>query len=105
MGLKESKIYQLILIILMTIISAACIIPFVLLIASSFTDQNQIIQHGYNFYPKIFSMSAYSYLGQHFDTIFHAYGITVFITIFGTATSLAVSSLLAYALSRRDLPL
>src|SRR5690606_39218586 len=34
-----------------------------------------------------------------------AYGVTIFITVVGTVVSLAMTSMLAYPISRRDLPL
>nr|WP_275422575.1 carbohydrate ABC transporter permease [Paenibacillus mucilaginosus] len=84
--------------------SLTCFVPFVLLTMSSITDEQSILQHGYSFFPKDFSFEAYEYLWQQSSLIFNAYGITVLITVVGTAASLLITSLLAYPLSRRDLP-
>ncbi|WP_372631590.1 carbohydrate ABC transporter permease [Cohnella sp.] len=84
--------------------SLACILPFVLLFISSITDDKAIVRDGYSFFPSEFSFGAYEYLWKNSDTILHAYGITILITVVGTVTSLAITSLLAYPLSRRDLP-
>ncbi len=86
-------------------ISLACIIPFILLIVSSFSSEQSILQNGYSFFPEQFSLKAYEYLWTHWDELGRAYSITILITVFGTAASLAMTSMLAYPMSRSDLPL
>ncbi|MDQ0060550.1 carbohydrate ABC transporter permease [Paenibacillus harenae] len=85
--------------------SIACIIPFILLIVSSISSESSIIQNGYSFFPQQFSLKAYEYLWAHWSELGRAYGITVFVTVFGTAASLAMTSMLAYPMSRSDIPL
>jgi len=89
---------------ILILFSLSCLLPFVLLAMSSVTDEQAILQHGYSFFPKVFSGAAYEYLWQQSSLIFNAYGITILITVVGTAVSLLVTSLLAYPLSRRDMP-
>ncbi|OMC72497.1 sugar ABC transporter permease [Paenibacillus sp. FSL H7-0326] len=84
--------------------SLFCLIPFVLLISASFTDQEEIIAHGYSFIPRDFSIDAYTYLLDRGSDIARAYGITIFVTVVGTAASVAISALLAYPLSRSVTP-
>lgn len=88
----------------MFLFAAVCLIPFLLLISASFTDQNAITAHGYSFIPQVFSTSAYEYLLNRGSDIARAYGVTVFVTVFGTAVGLAITTLLAYPLSRRETP-
>lgn len=101
----ESKSYQWIASIIMMTLSITCIIPFVLLIMSSVASEESIIQYGYSFFPAEFSLKAYEYLWNHALELGRAYGITVFITVFGTAVSLTITSMLAYPMSRSDMPL
>ncbi|MGO4370416.1 carbohydrate ABC transporter permease [Paenibacillus sp. 2TAB19] len=88
----------------MFLFAAVCLIPFLLLISASLTDQNAITAHGYSFIPQVFSTSAYEYLLDRGSDIARAYGITVFVTVFGTVVGLAITILLAYPLSRRETP-
>ncbi|WP_263364279.1 carbohydrate ABC transporter permease [Paenibacillus sp. UASWS1643] len=90
--------------IILMLLSLGCIIPFLLLVISSLTDEQSIIQNGYSFFPQEFSFAAYEYIWQQSSLIFNAYGITVFVTVFGTLSSLLITSMLAYPLSRPDLP-
>lgn len=85
--------------------SVACIIPFLLLIMSSISSEDSIIMNGYSFWPDQFSLKAYNYLWDHWGELGHAYGVTIFITVFGTAASLAMTSMLAYPMSRQDIPM
>lgn len=90
--------------ILMIILCACCVLPFILLLSASFSDEVELVRTGYRFWPKIFSLDAYIYLWKQAYQIGRAYGITILITIVGTAISLIITSLLAYPLSREDLP-
>lgn len=82
--------------------SLICIIPFVLVIAVSFTDEKSLLINGYSFFPKKLSLHAYEYLYTTGAAIIRAYGITIFNTIVGTIGSVLVISLFAYPLSRKD---
>lgn len=83
----------------------ACIVPFLLLIISSVTSEDSIVRNGYSYFPEQLSLTAYEYLWAHWNELGRAYGITIFITVVGTAASLAITSMLAYPMSRADLPL
>ncbi|MDR6881690.1 carbohydrate ABC transporter permease [Bacillus sp. 3255] len=101
---QENKAWQWAAHTVMILFSLTCLLPFVLLVMSSITDETTILQTGYSFFPKQFSLSAYAYLWEQSSLIFNAYGITILITVVGTVASLAITSMLAYPLSRRDLP-
>lgn len=81
-----------------------CIIPIVLVVIVSFTNEQAIMANGYSFFPESFSLDAYRYLLADYDRLLHSYGISIFVTVVGTTMSLLISSLLAYPLSRRDFP-
>ncbi|MFF2910583.1 carbohydrate ABC transporter permease [Paenibacillus sp. NPDC057934] len=90
--------------IILMLTACVCILPFVLLLTSSITDEQAIYQHGYSFFPEKISFAAYEYLLNDASGILHAYGITIFITVVGTACGLVLTALLAYPLSRPNLP-
>lgn len=90
--------------IILGLFSLACILPFVLLFTSSVTDSKVIVTEGYSFFPSSLSFAAYEYLWQNSKMIFNAYGITILTTVVGTTASLLMTSMLAYPLSRKDMP-
>jgi len=101
---NESPVLTWISHISLIALSAACIIPFILLISASLTDQDTIIKQGYSFWPENFSMAAYDYLFARGSDILRAYGVTVFVTVFGTTLGLIITLLMAYPLARAETP-
>jgi putative aldouronate transport system permease protein len=104
MRLRKNRINQILIALFLSLISVACIGPFVLLVMTSLTDNNTILREGYSLFPSKFSLFAYQYLFLNKKSIFTAYGITIAVTAVGTVLSLTVMSLLAYPLSRKELP-
>ncbi|MGF6950946.1 putative aldouronate transport system permease protein [Neobacillus sp. B4I6] len=101
---KSDRITQWVSHIFLIVLAAGSIIPFIILLSSSLTGEKVILKDGYSFFPREFSFAAYEYLLNNSSSILRAYGITIFVTVFGTVVSLAITAFLAYALSRRDLP-
>lgn len=87
---------------LLALIGLACIIPMVLVISISLSDEKALALQGYSLLPVGFTTSAYTYILQNPSQILRAYGVTVFVTAIGTMGGLLISSLLAYAISRQD---
>lgn len=81
-----------------------CLFPFALLVVSSFTDEGTLIRNGYSLFPSKLGFDSYAYMFRKMDTILRAYSITVIVTFVGTLSSMLLTVLLSYPLSRRDLP-
>ncbi len=90
--------------IILIMTSILCLIPFLLLITSSLTDENTLILNGYSFFPGKWSLAAYRYIWNQGIVIARAYTVTILVTLMGTAVGLGITSMLAYPLSRKDLP-
>jgi putative aldouronate transport system permease protein len=101
---KKAKRFQFWINVVLILITLSIVLPFVLVFISSLTDENTLIRNGYSFFPEKFSFYAYSYIIRQGEKILRAYGITIFVTIVGTAANLAMSALLAYPLSIKKLP-
>jgi multiple sugar transport system permease protein/putative aldouronate transport system permease protein len=78
--------------------TAACVIPFVIALSASFSNEAAIARHGFGLLPRNFSLSAYSMLFKT-SQIYQSYGVSIFVTLFGTILSLLVTVLLAYPLA------
>ncbi|MDG0791313.1 carbohydrate ABC transporter permease [Cohnella ginsengisoli] len=77
------------------------IIPIVLVLSASFTDENTLTLHGYALIPEKFSLQAYRYILKDAGQLFLSYKVTILVTVAGTLLSLLTTALLAYPLSRR----
>nr|WP_261306583.1 carbohydrate ABC transporter permease [Paenibacillus andongensis] len=80
-----------------------CLLPFFLLLITSFTDEMTIVSEGYSFFPSKLSLAAYEFLWNDSANIFRAYGITILVTVVGTFVGLSITALCAYPLSRKDM--
>lgn len=100
----NNKIFRFVMGFIMLLLVLACILPFCLLIASSFTSEVALAKNGYSFIPSEFSLNAYKYIWSVKENIIRAYGMSFFITGVGTSISVIMTMLFAYPLSRRDLP-
>lgn len=84
--------------------AAICILPLVLVLSISLSDETTVIANGYKFIPERFSISAYDFLFKDMEQIVRSYGVSIFVTVVGTVISVALTAFYAYPLSRRDLP-
>lgn len=91
--------------LVMILLCILCVMPFLLIVISSFTDEAALMMNGYTFFPKKLSTYAYRYLltGGGVKVI-HGYMVSIGITVIGTCLSIALTVLFAYPLSRSDLP-
>ncbi|MCY9664952.1 carbohydrate ABC transporter permease [Paenibacillus alginolyticus] len=99
----KSQLYQAIIHVFFIGIVCLCLLPFFLLVITSFTDEMTIVSEGYSFLPSKFSLAAYEFLWNDSSNIFRAYGITILVTLVGTFVGLSITALCAYPLSRKDM--
>jgi len=87
---------------LVGLFALVCVFPFVLIVIISLTDEMSLAKNGYRFIPKQWSFEAYKYVFKGSSALGQAYSTTIFITVVGTVAALAIMSLYAYALSRKN---
>ncbi|RAV09398.1 carbohydrate ABC transporter permease [Paenibacillus contaminans] len=89
----------------LVLLSLAFIVPFAAIVSTSFVGENELIRRG-NFIliPEQLDFSAYKVLLSEGSMLYHAYGITILRVVVGTALNLLFTSMLAYGLSRKDMP-
>ena len=78
----------------------ACVLPLLLVIMVSVTDEQSLIQHGYSLFPKKFGFTGYEYIFMRGGAILHAYGISILVSLAGTVAGTLVMAMYAYPLSR-----
>lgn len=95
---------QAIAYIITTALALMCILPFLLTVSISFSDEAALREHGYSLIPPAFSLEGYSYLMKNSAQIIRSYGVTIFVTLSGTILGLFIMTLFAYVVSRRYFP-
>ncbi|MCZ8522613.1 MULTISPECIES: carbohydrate ABC transporter permease [Paenibacillus] len=82
------------------ILVALCtVLPFVYVLAVSFTDPHEVAKGGMILFPTKFSLAAYEYIFST-DTLVKSLGVSVYVTVVGTFINLLLTSLLAYPLAK-----
>lgn len=104
MKMKSERKFQIFANIVLIFLSFMAVMPLVLMLVSSLTDNDVLIAEGYKFWPSKWSMYAYTYIFSTGNSVLHAYWISIILTAVGTALSLVITTLLAYAISKKDLP-
>lgn len=99
---KKERAAQIVMHVVFIFLCLLVILPFLLLFMSSITDESVLIRNGYSLFPEKFSTDAYVYIFKSSTSLIRALGISVFITIVGTAASLVITPMLAYPLSRPE---
>lgn len=88
--------------LVLIIIALACLVPLLLIVSASFTDEIALTRQGYGLIPPQFSTEAYELIFRSPTAILKAYGVTLFTTIVGTTVSVTLMSMLAYPLAQRE---
>lgn len=101
---EHDKLQQTLMHLFMIILVLCCVLPFLLMVMASFTEEQTLIRNGYSFFPEKFSMETYRYIFRSANTIFKGYFMTIFVTVVGTLCNISMTVLFAYPLSRKDLP-
>ena len=104
MKTREERRFQIMGNTVMIILTACALLPMLLLLISSLTDNDALIQNGYSFVPAKWSFYAYEYIFSTGSSVIKAYGVSIVLTIVGTSLSLVITTLLAYALAKKGLP-
>ncbi|MDT8898200.1 carbohydrate ABC transporter permease [Thermanaerothrix sp. 4228-RoL] len=99
---KDEKRFKKASILFVGLFAVIVFSPFVLIAICSISSTESLISKGYSFFPKSLSLDAYLYMWAQGKVILRAYGVSLFVTIVGTATSLVITPMLAYPLSRKD---
>jgi putative aldouronate transport system permease protein len=79
-----------------------CLIPFLLVVGTSFTAESVVQKHGFNIWPREFSLFAYKLVFENPKLVIGSYLVTIGITLVGTAAGLFLVAMTGYALQRPD---
>lgn len=95
----SSRIFDVMIWLVMAFMLIICVVPFVYMIALSLSSAKAIINGKVSFWPVELNLEAYSKIFTY-PNFFRAYGNTIFYTVVGTAIALVMTILFAYPLSK-----
>lgn len=103
--IEINALWKFLSIFVLGLFAAFCLIPFLIVISTSFTGESAIIKYGYSIFPRDFTFEAYKLVFFKSGDVFRAYIISIIVATTGTFVGVLISSMLGYVLARRDYPL
>ena len=98
----STKVFYVICYVFVALMTLVCLLPFVMVVSGSFSSEQAIRFQGYGILPRDFTTAAYSLIFKSPMTVVRAYGVSIFITLVGTAIGLLLTTMTAYVISRKD---
>ena len=100
--MTESKTFNRVSTVILTIMVVIAMLPIILIVMASFTAEQTLIRDGYRFLPSEFSLNAYYYMLKQGKIILRSYGVSFLVTFGGTAISVLLTTMLAYPMARKS---
>lgn len=89
--------------VFITFYAICCILPFLIIIGTSFTSETVIRAEGVQLIPKEATLKAYEMVCKS-GAIWYSYALTITLTVVGTVVGLSIIAMTGYALQRKDFP-
>ncbi|MBE7067566.1 MAG: carbohydrate ABC transporter permease [Ruminococcaceae bacterium] len=103
--MKKITLSKIIIPIILLTVSILCVLPFLMIVFTSFASEEGLMQYGYSFFPHLPTLKSYEYIMSNGTQLWSAYGLTIFVTVVGTFLGIIFMTTCAYALSRDDFKL
>jgi putative aldouronate transport system permease protein len=88
--------------VLLLILAAVCLVPVLLVVAISFSDQMTVQESGYRLIPRVVSFEGYTFLWEQRAMILRSLGMSLFVTGAGTVVGIVLTTSMGYILSRAE---
>jgi len=99
------KRYRVFVNVFFSVTSLAFVLPFLLIIAISFSHEDDVLRHGYSLIVKHFSTEAYAYIFKNPKPLADSYLITIYYAIGNTILGIIIQALTGYTLARKEFKL
>lgn len=100
---KRLKNNQIGLTLILVVLCALILIPFLIVVSISFSDETRIAYEGYGLFPRGFTLSAYKFAVKNPISVLNAYKVTAIFSVVSMVLSVLLMAMLAFALSKRML--
>ena len=98
------KIFKVINVFMLILLSAVFIVPYLIVLSSSVSDELALLKDGYSVIPRGFTLAAYEFIFKNCPILLRSIFNSVGVTLVGTLLGLAVQLMLGYGMSKTYLP-
>ncbi len=98
---RDQMLFNIVGGIIVGFFALICLIPFLLIVSGSLSEESRIIQEGYSVLPRGFVLDAYKTILMNPERILLGYRNTIIYTCVGTALGLFITAMSGYVLSRK----
>lgn len=99
--MSDSKKFNVIATVILGILVVVTMVPILMIVIASFTEEKTLLRDGYSLLPAALSADAYVYMVKQGAIIVRAYGVSILVTVAGTISSVLITAMLAYPMSRK----
>ena len=97
--IAQQRKWQVMIAAFLILVSLTCVLPLMLVVSISFTDEAAIVKNGYSLIPSVFSTEAYRTVFSGGAQVWRSYGVSIFVTVVGTVMSMLITGMAGYALA------
>lgn len=97
--MRKFKIFDSINTLILTGFGLFCILPILLIVIVSLTNERAIVENGYSFFPAQWSLEAYKMVFFNNPLLMNSYMISILITVVGTFLAVTITFMAAYTLA------
>ena len=101
----QKKFSKIIIGFILFLLAAFCVVPFILVILSSFSTEEGLLKYGYTIIPRMPGLVSYRMIFANPTSLLDAYKLTIIVTAIGTVLAMIIMTACAYTLSRDDFKL
>ena len=99
---KRGTTEQIFLILFFSVLCAVILIPFLLLVGVSLSNEQDVVNFGYRIIPKRIDLAAYKFVFKNPQQILNAYKVTAIFSVVGTVLSVLFMAMCAFPLSQKN---
>ena len=99
---KKNSIGHILINIFFIIFSLSFVLPFLLVVSISISNEAMVVNNGYSLFPKMIDLTAYKFIFTNPLQLIDSYKVTALTAIVGTIFSVLIMALIAYPLSRQS---
>jgi putative aldouronate transport system permease protein len=96
------RLFNIINTIILSVLGLLCLLPFVMVLGSSFESEANLLKNGFALIPKHFTLYSYQTVFQ-LNRVMQSFLVSITVTVLGTFLAMLVTGLLAYPLTQSDM--